>query len=471
MNATTLNHQIEAFLQGEKKFDLPFDLTLAGHSSFQCSDILRLLPAKRLVLLAKQDDQKVVIKLFASAKKGEREYHNEMCGYALALAAGVAVPKLISFQENVDGYYAVVYEFLEDADSFSDKGIWGIEDNIVALFSLTAKLHEYGIYQDDIHLDNLMLSGDKLFLIDLGSVKCENEASPLSKTKSLKNLARLVAQFPPLEQAKIIQSLSHYYSLRNWQWDDGEHELFVKQLKQAWQRRKKEYLNKCFRTCTMTKYGRTFSVEYAFRSEFIDGLSVDLVDDIEELMSQGEILKAGNSATVVRVNVDGNDLVIKRYNIKSTFHLLRRTLRRSRAAVSWRNANLLEFIDLPTLKPLGFIERRKGWLRTVSYFISEYHQAEELLDAYHSRQPTENELEQINNIFLLMQNSQISHGDLKAQNLLVDDEGKVILIDLDSMKEHRNYRDFQRAFKKDKKRFIRNWQDMNIKETFTSLMF
>ncbi len=471
MSTTITNQQIDAFLQGEKKFDLPFDLTLAEHSNFECSEILRLLPAKRLVLLATQNDRKVVIKLFASAKKGEREYHKEIRGHASALAAGVDVPKLLALHGNVDGYYAVVYEFLQGANSFSDKGIWGKEDNIEALFALTAKLHEYGIYQDDIHLDNLMLSGDKLFLIDLGSVKCENEASSLSKTKSLNNLARLVAQFPPLVQAQIIQSLSHYYLLRDWEWNDGEHELFVKQLKRAWQRRKKEYLNKCFRTCTMTKYGRTFSTEYAFRSDFIDGLSVDLVNDIEELITQGEILKAGNSATVVRVNVDGKDLVIKRYNIKNTFHLLRRTLRQSRAAVSWRNANLLEFIDLPTLKPLGFIERRKGWFRTVSYFISEYHQAEELLDVYHSRQPTESELEQINNIFLLMQNSQISHGDLKAQNLLVDDEGIVILIDLDSMKEHRNYRDFQRAFKKDKKRFIRNWQDMNIKETFTSLIF
>ena len=471
MTSTAINQQIEAFLQGEKSFDLPFDLTLSKNSGFQCSEVLRLLPSKRLVLLAAQNDQKVVIKLFAAAKKGEREFNKEIRGHALALAAGVDVPKLISSHESVDGYYAVVYEFLDEAHSFADKEIWGNKDNILALFSLMAKLHEYGIYQDDIHLDNLMLRDGKLFLIDLGSVECEREGETLSKAKSLKNLARLVAQFPPLEQAQIIQSLSHYYSSRSWQWDDESRELFVKQLKQAWQRRKKEYLNKCFRTCTMTKYGRTFSTEYAFRSDFINELSVDLINDVEALMSQGEVLKAGNSATVVRVKVDGKDLVIKRYNIKNVWHLLRRTLRQSRAAVSWRNANLLEFIDLPTLKPLGFIERRQGRFRTVAYFISEYHQAEELLDVYHSRQPTESELEQISNIFLLMQNSLISHGDLKAQNLLIDADGKVILIDLDSMKDHRSTSEFEKIFNKDKKRFLRNWQDLNIKQMFESLLF
>ncbi len=471
MASTAINQQIEAFLQGEKSFDLPFDLTLSKNSGYQCSEVLRLLPSKRLVLRAMQNDQNVVIKLFSAAKKGEREFNKEIRGHALALAAGADVPSLISSHANVDGYYAVVYEFLDNAQSFADKAIWGNKDNILALFSLTAKLHEYGTYQDDIHFDNLMLRDGKLFLIDLGSVECEREGEPLSNAKSLKNLARLVAQFPPLEQAQIIQSLSHYYLLRNWQCNDEAHELFVKQLKQAWQRRKKEYLNKCFRTCTMTKYGRTFSAEYAFRRDFINEISVDLINDVEALMSQGDVLKAGNSATVVRVKIDGIDLVVKRYNIKNVWHLLRRTLRQSRAAVSWRNANLLEFIDLPTLKPLGFIERRQGWFRSVAYFISEYHQAEELLDVYHSRQPTESELEQINNIFLLMQNSQISHGDLKAQNLLIDAAGKVILIDLDAMQEHTSYRRFQRAFNKDKKRFIRNWQDMNIKETFTSLIF
>jgi hypothetical protein len=54
---------------------------------------------------------------------------------------------------------------------------------------------------------------------------------------------------------------------------------------------------------------------------------------------------------------------------------------------------------------------------------------------------------------------------------LIDAQGKVILIDLDSMQEHQHYRDFEKAFNKDKKRFLKNWQDLKMKEIFTSLLF
>ena len=81
MTTTAVNQQIEAFLQGEKAFSLPFDLTLSKTSSFHCSEVLRLLPSKRLVLRAMQNDQNVVIKLFAAAKKGEREYNKEIRGH------------------------------------------------------------------------------------------------------------------------------------------------------------------------------------------------------------------------------------------------------------------------------------------------------------------------------------------------------------------------------------------------------
>jgi RIO-like serine/threonine protein kinase len=220
----------------------------------------------------------------------------------------------------------------------------------------------------------------------------------------------------------------------------------------------------------MTVYGHDFSTEYAFRRDYFQSDVSDFINNIEQLMSKGESLKAGNSATVVKVMFDGKPIVIKRYNVKSFWHFVRRCLRQSRAAVSWRNANLLEFINLPTLKPVGFIENRKGWFRHTSYFISEYQDSEELLDVYQQRQPTENELEQIKTIFDLMQETKISHGDLKAQNLLIGPQGKVALIDLDAMQEHQAENKFQKAFNKDKQRFLRNWQDIEVKKMFTSLI-
>ena len=54
--------------------------------------------------------------------------------------------------------------------------------------------------------------------------------------------------------------------------------------------------------------------------------------------------------------------------------------------------------------------------------------------------------------------SKISHGDMKATNFLMSEEGPVI-IDLDAMREHKNRERFHRAFNKDMDRFMRNWAD------------
>jgi tRNA A-37 threonylcarbamoyl transferase component Bud32 len=463
------NEKLRQFLQGERKIATPFELIL-GKTTFHCTEVLRMLPKKRIVLKANNGEKQVVIKLFASAEKGEREVNKELRGHALAKAAGVKVADLVASYTDEQDYYAIAYDFIENSEAFANDNVRKNLECAANVLEMLVKMHEHGIYQQDIHLDNVLLKSDKTYLIDLGSVECEAEGKALSQSKSLNNLALFVAQFYPLEQPTLIPLLKVYYQARSWQWNDDEQAYFLKTLKTTWQRRKQNYLKKCFRDCTMTVYGDDFSTEYAFRRDYFQSGVSDFINNIERLMSKGEKLKAGNSATVVKVIVDGKSVVIKRYNVKNLWHLVRRCLRQSRAAVSWRNANLLEFINLSTLKPVGFIENRKGWFRHTSYFISEYQESEELLDVYQQRQPTEAELKQIKTIFDLMQETKISHGDLKAQNLLIDPQGNVVLIDLDSMQEHRSEPSFHKAFNSDKKRFLRNWKEVKVKEMFSSIL-
>jgi serine/threonine protein kinase len=214
----------------------------------------------------------------------------------------------------------------------------------------------------------------------------------------------------------------------------------------------------------MTRYKTDYlSREYAFRSDFPAGKTDDLINNIEHYIAQAELLKDGNSATVVKTIVADQETVIKRYNIKDRQHFIRRCLRPSRAAVSWHNANLLEFIGIPTTKPLGFIETRQYGLRHTAYFIAEYNEADELFDVYQNREPTKDELAQLKFIFYLMGQAKVSHGDLKASNFLINKDGKINLIDLDAMKMHPCKPSFDKAFAKDKRRFMQNWQQASLK--------
>jgi len=67
-------------------------------------------------------------------------------------------------------------------------------------------------------------------------------------------------------------------------------------------------------------------------------------------------------------------------------------------------------------------------------------------------------VEEINVSFNKMYQSNISHGDLKATNLMWVN-GEVFFIDLDASRQHKIKSVFDVSHVKDKKRFLRNWQD------------
>jgi tRNA A-37 threonylcarbamoyl transferase component Bud32 len=53
--------------------------------------------------------------------------------------------------------------------------------------------------------------------------------------------------------------------------------------------------------------------------------------------------------------------------------------------------------------------------------------------------------------------ARLSHGDLKATNVLLSPAGPV-LIDIDALRAHRSAAAFERAHAKDLARFMRNWE-------------
>lgn len=462
VNKTDFPPQISGFLNAERELALPFSLMLAGER-YHCSKILRLLPARRMVLLAETDDgNKVVIKCFARTGKARRDFKREQQGYQWVREAGITTPLQITVTETAK-LLVVIYQYQEH-DAMTSKTA-----HTDAMFRLIAQMHQKGLYQDDIHLDNVLLSAGKASLIDLASVK-QSKQMPLGQAPAFANLAKFIAQFTLAERDKVLGRITSYFTVRSLTYDHRMQTKLYKALERAWLRRKRIYLAKCLRSCTMTAYHQDNNWQYAANRLFWQASQLQSVVDVEALFQSATRLKAGNTATVIRTQIAGQDVVIKRYNIKNWRHALSRCWRASRARHSWRNANLLAFIGINTPKPLAFIEKRYGWFRATAYFICEYVEAEELLDCYQHRAPLPHEMQQISAIFQLLRKARISHGDMKAQNLLLTEDGKVLLIDLDAMKECSSEQQADKMHQRDVSRFIRNWTDTSIKDKFERLL-
>ena len=155
--------------------------------------------------------------------------------------------------------------------------------------------------------------------------------------------------------------------------------------------------------------------------------------------------------------VDGPSgrLVIKRYNIKNFSHGVARAFQNTRGWVSWANANRLNFLGIRTVAPVALVEDRFGPIRRKAYFITEYIEGADAMALAYNDDPSE-EIGSIAKIIKDMSAAGISHGDLKASNFILGSDGPVI-IDLDSMKEHRGQFAKHRAQKRDIARFMKNW--------------
>jgi len=267
------------------------------------------------------------------------------------------------------------------------------------------------------------------------------------------NLAVLLAQLPPAWDRQLSALLPAYTAEQACLPEPAVLQRNIERVR-AW--RLGDLLAKTVRECTLFAVEQTGARFCAVRREEAEVLA-PLLAAPDSAISSGEVFKDGGTTTVARIVVKGRALLIKRYNLKSLRHALGRLWRPSRAWHSWREAHRLLFFDIPTPRPLALIEERCGPLRRRAWLICEYCPGPNLLRHLSpDSAPPADEGKAIRELFAALCRHRISHGDLKATNLLWDGE-RVLLIDLDGVVQHRSAIAHARAWRRDRARLLRNW--------------
>lgn len=431
---------IEKLMRADWQLPSPFTVELADGSSLAFCRVLRWLPCRRVSGEALWNGRPVFAKLFLG-EAAQRHAEREQAGIEALQAGGLPTPRLLATFVCPGDARLVLSEFVPAACSL--EGASGDLSQLLPAFALLGRLHAAGLVHDDLHLGNFLFSDGQVQLIDGDGIH------PANASQQLDNLALLLSQLPVILD-DVRQSLLSAYG----------REVDVNKLDalvDGWrQRRRDRFLAKVFRNCTQFAVvqgkGRFLSV-----LRTLQGRLTDLLAQPDAAIESGLRLKSGGTCTVAVTQVGDQSVVVKRYNLKNWRHALSRLWRPSRAWHSWREAHRLAFYGIATPSPLAMLEERWGPLRGRAFLITEFCPGVSLAEALSADVLPEPDLAQaIERFFTLLWRLQISHGDLKASNLLWH-EGGLYAIDLDAMVQHRSQASFRQAWRRDRARLLRNW--------------
>lgn len=423
---------------------------------------LRVLPGKRLVGRGELDGRPVLAKLFIG-DRAARHAERERAGIAALDEANIRTPKLIDSGELEGGGQFILSELLTEARSL--QALWdGLQANAVGspeaqallghALRAVAQMHAAGLLQGDLHLGNFLLAADELHVIDGDAVEAPSPGEPLPRDSAERNLALLFAQLPPAWDDHRESLLIEYLMVNPHRAIQPERlDRWVARLRES---RLDDYLDKTVRDCSLFAVQRgwlRFAATLRERREELEGI---LAHPDQAL--QGQLIKAGGSSSVARWQTGTAEVLVKRYNIKSFSHWLRRFWRPSRAWHAWQAGHRLRFLGLDTPAPLAMIEERFGPLRRRAWLVTEFSSGRELLGLLGdgATLPEGPLRKAIIETFGGLHAARISHGDCKATNFLWDGQ-LLLIIDLDAMQAHRDGEAWRRAWAEDRSRFIRNW--------------
>ena len=478
-NPNTIEELSLNALSSMHKINMPFLLPIPDKEPIFAESIVRLVPKKRVVIFGSWNAEPVVIKMFYS-RNAKRHFERELNGLQTLLTSGVPAPRIlfegIFFKKRL---YVIVLQKIVRATNLEK--LWLEKESVAELIPIMelvtielATQHVLGIVQKDFHFKNFLLLNNQIYTVDAGSIQSYHSLLP--KKQSIKHLALFFSQLGVGTEQLHQHLFKLYYKLRGWIMKPADMALLRAFVKKWNGKRIVAFQKKLARSSSTFLKIKNASCVAMIDREY---LSLDfkiLLKNPEVIFTKAtnESLKSGNSSTVIKTTLNQQTFVIKRYNIKNAWHWVRRSFRKTRAANSFRLANLLRLFDIPTPKPIAYIEKRFLGLRKESYFVMEHVTGKTLGEYFQNYQHEDAHFEKIAmRVLALIKNITLmglSHGDLKASNILIANE-QPVLIDLDGMKKYRTQRKADAVYFKELKRFLKNWDSQpDIKHLFEKLL-
>jgi len=326
------------------------------------------------------------------------------------------------------------------------------------LASIVGNMHLKGIYHQDLHAGNVLISdngkdGFSLYIIDLHRTKVIKK---ISRKRRLFNLAQLFLSLDEMmRKEEKVHFLARYVEIQQdplwlWKMDDviKKIDLLMERIRfrHYWSRQRR-----CLKRSTL--FDR--DVKNGYQWYWRRGSPVEEIEKILENMRSGRhsperILKASRDSVVslwpAKIDQRLKRVCVKTYRYRGIIRTLRSLFRPSKAMRSWISSHGLSVRGILTADNLALIEKRKwGCLRESFLFmedLSDWIGIDNYIKGAFSKKGNIKEkmafIEAFANAMRSVHDRGVYHRDLKASNILVNEKGNgnwfFSFIDLDGLK-------------------------------------
>lgn len=440
-----------------------FHFQLRENTHLLIEKVVRLVPKRRLVGFCVWENKPAIIKLFFDKKNAKKHQIKDVSGIKILQDHHVPSPN-IYFQDSInDNIFIVIYERLVDAINLEELWLQSVDQDkprlLKPMIKELATQHVFGIVQNDLHLNNFLMHQQKIFCLDGGCIAFSK--TRLERKKSIDNIALFLSQLGVGIQSLQMNLFQYYAKLRGWIIKQKDIDLLNVSIEQYNKKRLIQFKKKLTRDSSHFATIKQASLSGMADRDYCTPLFLKYLLDPHLFFNHPEvdILKNGGSSTVIKLRLEQKTFVIKRYNLKNKWHWLRRCFRQTRASHVWRIAQLLRLFNITTAKPIAYLETKYFGLNSTAYFIAEYvsdkHLGQYILEYPHQKKIL---MKRTERLFQGLKQLNLTHGDLKITNILIDANQNPVFIDLDGTKRHNLSWMLNHEWKKETKRFLRNFE-------------
>ncbi|MBL0731699.1 MAG: hypothetical protein JJW03_02440, partial [Desulfosarcina sp.] len=322
------------------------------------------------------------------------------------------------------------------------------------------RLYRANLLQRDFNLGNILISNDysSFFAIDLQYAKLIKK--PLTEKDIARNLSFLLPPFYSIEKRYHIRfflSLTGYFpKIRPFIYKIQD--MAFAKMRRQWlkktPRKLKENVLKSHLIVTPNIKG--YMQNGLDRS--IKSLLINNPDHIFDYVLQD--FKRSKRSRISLINYNNKKYVLKHYNVKNHFSMLRRMIFPPMAWEIWERAQLFSARNIPAPILIASVDLSKrslykGTLALYEYIPGMQEYKNKLQPGLRIKSKQHEIINKLSTLILQMHNSGIYHGDARISNFLCVETGKgekIYVVDSDSVRFVRNISARQRL--SDLKNFI-----------------